>query len=631
MMATAEGILQKYWGHSQFRGSQAAVIEALLDDQDVMALLPTGGGKSVCFQVPAMVKEGICVVISPLVALIEDQVQSLKAKGIKAIALTGGIPAKEVDMLLDNCIHGNYKFLYLSPERILNPLVQERLQQMPVNFFAIDEAHCISEWGHDFRPAYRDCVLLRELHPTVPFIALTATATATVAEDILTNLKMSEATVYKDSFRRKNITFSVLQKEAKEQTLRQMLTKTPASSIVYVRSRREAQRLAESLGNHFKGVSYFHGGLSTFEKKERLQDWLKDRLQVIVATNAFGMGVDKANVSLVVHYELPDSLENYYQEAGRAGRNGTEAHAVLVTNAADRERSKKMLQHSLPDMETIKHVYRKLNSYFQIAYQEGQEGQYDLNLTHFCEQYSLSPNKTFAAIKVLDQNGILSLQDRATEFTSIYITANKHGLFQWIETHPKMGVLVQQILRTYGGVFDMDTKINLQLLQKKTGTSHQEVHEALVKLSQDGLAEYHFQQHDLRLLFLKPREDDKTIYPIATAVKKLAASKQSKLAAVLRYSQDDTRCRSIQLLEYFGEATNEDCGKCDVCRSRLKSTNTERDLKEAIIAALGKEPKSSRDLVQLLEAPESKVVALLRELLEDGILTLNENNCYDLT
>ena len=360
-------VLQQYWGYDDFRGSQRKIIDTVISGQDVLALMPTGGGKSICYQVPALAMEGICIVVSPLVALIQDQVAQLKKRNIKAIALTGGIRSNEVNDLLDNCVFGNYKFLYLSPERLQQTVVRERIQQMNVNLIAIDEAHCISQWGNDFRPAYLECSILKELAPQTPTIALTATATPRVVDDIVENLELKEVRIFKDSFSRSNIAFKVRRSEDKLYQLKKYMGKIPGSGIVYVRSRKMSISLANFLINNGVSASFYHGGIPKSDKEEKLNRWLNGKDRVMVATNAFGMGVDKPDVRLVIHYQIPDSLESYFQEAGRAGRDGEPSTAIILTSKEDADRAKQQFLSTLPDVGFVKTVYSKLNNYFQIS------------------------------------------------------------------------------------------------------------------------------------------------------------------------------------------------------------------------------------------------------------------------
>lgn len=383
-MRDPQEILKKYWDYEDFKGSQKAIIDAVLNGKDVLALLPTGGGKSLCYQIPAMASEGLCIVVSPLIALIQNQVQQLKDIGIKSIALTGGISREDLNNLLDNCIYGNYKFLYLSPERLQQEIVKDRIAQMEINLIAIDEAHCISQWGNDFRPAYLNCSLLRDIKPEVPVIALTATATAKVARDITENLKFKEHQIFKDSFSRKNIYFGVIWEEDKQRRLYELCKNTDQSGIIYVRSRRMAQVIAAFLNKKNISATFYHGGIPKEEKEKKLNLWLNNKVRIMVATNAFGMGIDKADVTLVIHYQIPESLENYYQEAGRAGRNGLPAKAIMITNKDDELQLKSQFLKVLPDVKFLKLLYNKLNNYFQIPYGTLTEEIFQFRFEEFC-------------------------------------------------------------------------------------------------------------------------------------------------------------------------------------------------------------------------------------------------------
>ena len=631
MLKDPSAILEDYWGFKKFKGSQKKIIDTILDERDVLALLPTGGGKSICFQIPAMAKEGICIVISPLIALIHDQVESLKEKGIKAIALTGGIPFEEVNDLLDNCLYGNYKFLYLSPERLQQEIVRDRIQQMNVNLIAIDEAHCISQWGHDFRPAYLECSILREIIPNVPMIALTATATKKVANDIVDNLKFINPLIVKDSFSRDNIAFSVLWEEDKRYKLKVLCSKAHKSSIIYVRTRRLAQDLANYLNQNTCTASFFHGGLSKKVKKDRLAQWLNNEVKTMVATNAFGMGIDKPDVDLVVHYQIPDCIENYFQEAGRAGRNGKPARAILLTNKMDESQVKNQFLSILPDIPFIKLVYNKLNNYFQIPYGEGNDQKFQLNFNGFCETYKLNPLITYNAFRVLDQNSVLALSEAFSKKTSLRFSSTKEQLFTYLEKNRSLVPTVQTILRTYGGIFEFDTKINTFLVSKKAGVPEQVVLKILKQLYFDQIIEYQEQNNDLDLTFLVPREDDITINMFSKKVQALNESKVKNIEHILAYVNNTKICRSKQLLSYFGEKVDKDCGICDTCIAKKpKEIGLTSSATKEIANILSVKSKTSRQLISELSYNQEVILEAIRKMLESGKIRINTRNEYEL-
>lgn len=631
MSKSPKEILQQYWGFSEFKGSQEEIISAILQEKDVLALLPTGGGKSVCFQVPALVKEGICIVISPLIALIQNQVDTLKEKGIKAIALTGGIPFNEVNNLLDNCMFGGYKFLYLSPERLQQDIVQERIQKMNVNLIAVDEAHCISHWGHDFRPAYLECSKLRALLPDTPVIALTATATKQVATDITENLKFIEPLVVKDSFSRKNISFKIYRAEDKQYRLKLLCSKLKTSGIVYVRTRRLAQEVAQYLNANGSSASFFHGGISKQEKERKLNQWLQNEIQIVVATNAFGMGIDKPDVQLVVHYQIPDSIENYFQEAGRAGRDGNAAEAVLITNTTDEELVRRQFLSVLPDSAFLKLVYNKLNNYFQIAYGEGKDEKFQLNFNQFCTTYSLNPILAYNTMQILDQNSVIALSESFSKKSSVQFIASKDHVFNYFEKNQNSVPIAQTILRTYGGIFDFDTKINVRLISKKANTTEAQVTKVLVQLQKDEIINYTAHHSDLDIAFLVPREDDSTINVFASKVKERHQIKTDNLDQMLAYITNKRFCRSKQLLSYFDEKVEQDCGICDVCMLRADSNATPiKSISEELLLFVQKRPYTSRELIEIVPYKEEDILVVIQQLLEDSVLRINTKNQYEI-
>ena len=590
--------------------------------------MPTGGGKSLCYQIPALVRDGICIVVSPLISLIQNQVDELKKRGVKALALTGGISFEELSDLLDNCIYGNYKFLYLSPERLQQSLVQERIQQMNVNLFAVDEAHCISQWGNDFRPAYLNCSVVRQFAPSVPIIALTATATKRVATDIVENLTLTQPLVVKDSFKRKNLAFVVKHCEDKRYHLLQELSKPNESTIIYTRTRRAAEEVNTFLKAKGKRSDYFHGGLATNDKRKKLKAWLEGEANIMVATNAFGMGIDKADVRLVVHYQIPDSIENYFQEAGRAGRDGKLSKVLLLTNEDDKIQARKQFIGTLPDTGFIKQLYKKLNTFFQIPYGEGSGDCFGFDFSTFCERYQLNTLLTYNGLKILDQQSVIALSEAFYKKTTVQFVAKKSALQHYIDENPSMASIIQTILRTYGGVFDFETKLNPELIAKKCKVPQDEVLHGLEKLKTDGIIEYTSNSGDLELTFLVPREDDKTINVFAHKIKHLNDTKVERFQKLLGYIENDSRCRSVVLLDYFGETSSPNCGKCDICLKKESKFLPSVEVKSKILKLVSTGSMTSRGLVAHLNLEENLVLTALKELLEDGLIHLNKQNAY---
>ena len=466
-MNTPLQILEKHWGFSSFKSRQEAIIDSVLNGQDTVALLPTGGGKSICFQIPALLNEGICIVVSPLIALISDQVKSLKNKGIKALALKGGLSFDELRTLLDNATHGNYKFLYLSPERLQQEMVQNYIKKMNVNTIAVDEAHCISQWGSDFRPAYKNITILRELHPLVPIIALTATATPKVLEHTIEELKLELPNIFKDSFVRKNIAYQVIEQDDKLYQIERLLKRNTGSAIVYVRSRKAAVEIHNQLNSLGFRSAFYHGGLSADNKDRKLEAWQNNSISIMVATNAFGMGIDHPNVRFVIHVQLPESLESYFQEAGRAGRDGARATAVLLHNAYDKILVRKQFIDSLATPVDLKKIYRSLVNYFRIAYGEGMFSEHSFSFTDFCTTYKLNTFVAYNALNTLDRLAIIQLSKEFGRKTTISFTVSSETLLSYFERDIVASVIGKTILRLYGGIFDSPTKVNLEFILQK--------------------------------------------------------------------------------------------------------------------------------------------------------------------
>ncbi|MBT8244696.1 MAG: RecQ family ATP-dependent DNA helicase [Winogradskyella sp.] len=624
--------LERYWNHMSFRPLQEDIITAVLNNEDTFALLPTGGGKSICFQIPALIKPGICIVVSPLIALMQDQVNSLKQKGIKAVAITSGISYSELDTSLDNCIYGNYKFLYLSPERLQQTLVQERIQRMNVNLIAVDEAHCISQWGNDFRPAYKSIVTLRELQPSVNCIALTATAKSKVVEDIIESLDFIDPKVFKASFKRENISYQVIKTEDKNYHLEHILNENKGASIIYARSRKATVTISDYLLSKGFETTYYHGGLTNIQKKERLHLWTTNQKPIMVATTAFGMGIDKPDVKSIIHYNLPESLESYYQEAGRAGRNGNDAVAVILKKNIDEDRLKGQFLSALPSIDAIKYVYKKLCNYFQISYGEGQNTLHQLNFKTFCHIYQLKTTLTFNALKILDSNSIISLDQRFNYRTTVQFKVSNTAIFKYLESNKSQNKAIKALLRTYGGILDYITKINLELVANKAETTIPKLLEILKDLERHNIIDLNIANTDSEITFIKPREDEKTINPIIPIIELQQNLKKEHIQSVIRYTNNDTICKSILLLNYFDEDTTEECGRCSICLSKSNSDASvlKTTIKEQILKELEDKNQSSRELLNNIKCGQVNLLDALTFLIESEKITITATNTYKL-
>ncbi len=625
-------ILEKYWGYSRFLPMQEELITSVLNGKDSIALLPTGGGKSVCFQVPALAQEGICIVVSPLVALMNDQVTALKKKGIKALAITGGIKFQDLNILLDNAIYGNYKFLYLSPERLKQELVQNSIRRMSVNLFAIDEAHCISQWGNDFRPAYNNVNILRILHPLVPFIALTATATPEVLEDTIIQLQLESPTVFKSSFVRKNLSYQVIKEDDKLYRIEKLLKNNSGSAIVYVRSRKMAVEVSNQLNSLGITSNYYHGGIANEEKQTRLEDWLAGKNDVMVATNAFGMGIDNPDVRFVFHIQLPESLESYFQEAGRAGRDQSYACAIILYNDYDKVLIKKQFIDSRPNTNEIKILYRKLSTYFQISYGEGEFTNHSFSFTDFCKTYGLNTLLTYNGLTALDRLGVLQLSKQFGRKTILKFLLDSDKILKYFQADVTLSIIGKTILRLYGGIFESPTGINLELIASKTGQNIETILSSLKKMERDQVIELKLHHTDSSITFNVPREDDKTINVISKELERLNQKKKGEVRAVLNYLENSTVCKSVQLVGYFGEANAQPCGVCSVC-STQQSTPSKKEsilISEKIKLLLEDHEMASREISEKLTFTESKILVVLRLLQDANKIKINTKNQYYL-
>jgi len=629
-METALEILQKYWKHDRFRPMQNEIIDSVLAGNDTFALLPTGGGKSICFQVPAMMKDGICLVVSPLVALMKDQVSNLQKRGIKAIALTGGISADETIDLLDNCQFGNYNFLYLSPERLQSDWILDRIKDLPIHLIAIDEAHCVSQWGHDFRPAYLKISILKQHFPKIPFLALTASATKRVQEDIIAQLQLNKPVVFQQSFARKNIAYMVFETEDKRYRMEQILTKYQQSSIIYVRNRKSCIDISAQLNAAGFKATFYHGGLPTKEKDKNMQRWMDEEVQVIVATNAFGMGIDKANVKTVIHVQLPENIENYYQESGRAGRDEGKAFAVLLSAPSDVIQAENQFLNALPDKKFLTDVYVKLCNYFRIAYGEGINEQFSFNLNQFCQKYGFPTLRTFNAIQFLDRQGVLSLSQEFSEKITLQFLIESKEVIRYMSLNPADEEIVLAILRTYPGIYDMPTAFNLPLIVKKSNSNENQIQAVLQKLKDKEIVDYQALNNDASLVFNEVREDERTINRISKFLENQNQLKKSQLASVLEYVNDQETCKSRLILNYFGETDVADCGNCSNCIKKHKKVSDTDSLSEKILQLLKIQELDSRELEKLTKFSGSDVIFAIQHLLENGLIQINSKNKYSI-
>lgn len=629
-MSKALEILKLYWKHESFRSLQEDIINSVVEEQDTFALMPTGGGKSICFQIPALMKDGLCLVISPLVALMKDQVQNLQNKGIKAIALTGGIHENEIIELLDNCQYGNYKFLYLSPERLQNDWILERIKNLPINLIAIDEAHCISQWGNDFRPAYLKINQLKEYFPKVPYLALTATATERVQKDIIEKLELKDCKVFTKSFARENLAYMVFVVEDKLFLVEQILRKNPQSSIIYVTNRKSCIDVSNQLEKMGFTATYYHGGLLAKDKENHMKLWMDEKVQVMVATNAFGMGIDKDNVKTVIHLHLPSNLENYYQEAGRVGRNGDKSFAVLLVNPSDLLHAESQFIFVLPDKNFLNLVYNKLCNFLRIGYGEGIEEQFNFNFNLFCLQYELPILKTYNSLQFLDNQGIITFNQEFSEKISLQFTIPSKEVIRYISLNLNDEEIMLTILRTYPGIYDMHTVFNTQLIAKKSNSSETKVLKVLEKLKEKNIIELLSKKNDTSITFNEVREDERTINRVTKSLETINTLKIAQLKSVVAYASNTKECKNKTLLAYFGETIEKDCGICSFCISKKKSPKKNDKLPSKIIELLKSNDFNSREIQKSTKANEDDVIFALQTLMEDNRIILKSTNLYSL-
>ncbi|MEJ5089591.1 RecQ family ATP-dependent DNA helicase [Sphingobacterium faecium] len=618
-------ILKQYWGHDGFRPLQAEIIQSVLEKRDTLALLPTGGGKSICFQIPAMMLPGICIVVTPLIALMKDQVQHLKDIGIQAVAIYSGLKPREVDIILDNCIFGQIKFLYLSPERLYSELVQERIKHMPVNLFAIDEAHCISQWGYDFRPPYLQLGKLKELHPDVPFLALTATATAAVIADIQDKLQFKQNNVFVQSFLRDNLGYMALEEENKAGRMIRIIQKLGGSGVVYVRNRRETQEVAHYLVNNGISADFYHAGLLGKERDSKQEAWMQNRTRVIVATNAFGMGIDKSDVRFVIHLDIPESLEAYYQEAGRAGRDGKKAFPVLLYQQQDKDRLLKNVKLSFPSVAFIQQVYHHLCNHFQIPYGAGEGLTFDFDVVAFIKKYKIETIPTLSALKFLEKDGWLALSEAVFIPSRFKFEVNHQELYKIQVQYERYDKLIKAILRSYGGVFDDYITINEYEFAKKLGVSYEQIVSLIHALVQMEIASYIPPTDAPQLSFLQDRVDYKNLYVDHVFIRERQQVKITQVEAMLNYIEHST-CRSQSLLHYFGEQNSLFCQVCDLCLIRNHKVMMHHNIKLEIERILLSKPQTIQDLIGQISLGDDEIkLGVVRSLIDNHKIRIVED------
>ncbi len=622
MLKTPLDILKKYWDYHSFRPQQEAIINSVLENKDTFVLLPTGGGKSVCYQIPSMLKEGLCLVVSPLIALMKDQVQQLKEKGISAISLDSSLNYPNLLRELDNCLYGNYKFIYISPERLESELFLTRLKNLNINCIAVDEAHCISQWGNDFRPAYKNIVNIREILPNIPIIALTGSAKPIVIENIIANLDLQEVAVFKTSFKRKNLAYMSFYTENKLEKIKQIVVKNKQSSIIYVNNRNKTQQIANYLQENGITSTFYHGGLLAKKKEVNFKLWMKNDVQVMVATNAFGMGIDKPDVKTVIHLNLPENIENYYQEAGRAGRNGDKAFGIILYHNSDIDILKRQVLQAIPSVNEVKFIYRKLCSYLRIAYQEGELETYDFNISEFSLRYKVNIHKILNTLTFLDRQAILHFKKEYKPKTNLQFLVDNYNLIQFIAKNKQYNALINHVLRKYSGGFQNKITLNLNVIATTLQISAKQIKEQLLAIEKQGIIKLQIFDADINLTLLVPREDDRTINPVAKFLKQQSQLKHKQVQAITEYVLNNTTCKEKIILQYFGEQSNTNCGVCSFCISnQIIPENKIQQVSELILEFVSDKNASITDLSLKINTSETILQTALKQLLDSNKIT----------
>jgi len=622
-------ILLKYWGFSSFRPLQEDIIRSVIDGQDTLALLPTGGGKSLCYQVPGVALEGLCIVVSPLIALMKDQVQALKEKGIKATGIYHGMSRIEIDNAVDNCVYGDVKFLYLSPERLTTDLIRSRMEKMNVNLLAVDESHCISQWGYDFRPPYLRIAEIRTLIPNTPVLALTATATPQVVNDIQEKLQFRSPRIFQKSFERKNLAYVVFREEDKLNRLLKICRNVPGTGVVYVRNRKRTREIARWLEQQGVSADFYHAGLTPLERDTKQNAWMKERTRIVVSTNAFGMGIDKPNVRFVVHMDLPDSPEAYFQEAGRAGRDEKKAYAILLFNESDIIDLKEFHERSFPPLKLIKRVYTCLGNYFQLAIGSGKDQSMPFELTTFSKNYDMDPFVVFNALGFLEKEGYLAVSEAMSNPSRIMFLVNNETLYRFQVANPGYDTFIKLLLRSYSGLFSEFTKIRETDIAKRSGIPKDNVQKLLSELHNMQILHYKKQNEQPLITFLEERMSEADLTISKSVYKERKAFAGQRMNAMLDYARSSNRCRSLNLLAYFGETEAVRCGQCDVCLEKNKTgvSSYEFDqIHDLVRQNIRTKQIRLESLIHELDIQlsEKKVISVIRHLQDKGVISTDK-------